>query len=112
MNFQLLSLKKNNAWLWTAVKKLVPGILAFVLGDRSAETFKHLWKIVRGWKYFFYLTDGYCVYDKFINDCDRIISKTYMTGVEGENTRRATFRKPDFIDELFAILSRKKCSNS
>jgi len=36
------------------------------------------------------VTDGYCVYHKFINDCDRIISKTYMTGVEGENTRRAT----------------------
>jgi insertion element IS1 protein InsB len=79
--------KKNKVWLWTAVNQRVPGILAFVLGDRSAETFKHLWKIVRGWECFFYVTDGYCVYDKFINDCDRIISKTYMTRVEGENTR-------------------------
>jgi insertion element IS1 protein InsB len=86
MNFKVLSVKKNKVWLWTAVNKPVPGILAFVLGDRSAEIFKHLWKIVRGGECFFYVTDGYCVYDKFINDCDRIISKTYMTGVEGENT--------------------------
>lgn len=79
--------KKNKIWVWTAVNKAIMGILAFVLGDRSGETFKHLWKIVSGWKCFFYVTDGYCVYDKFIGDCDRIISKTYMTRVESENTR-------------------------
>src|SRR4028118_75173 len=94
MNLKLFSLKKNKVWLWTAVNKRVPGILAFVLGDRSAETFKHLWKIVRGWECFFYVTDGYCVYDKFINDCDRIISKTYMTRVEGENTRLRHYASP------------------
>jgi IS1 family transposase len=90
MNFKVLSVKKNKAGLWTAVNKRVPGILPRVVGYRSAETFKHLWKRVRGWECFFYVTDGYCVYDKFINDCYRVISKTYMTRVEGENTRRST----------------------
>jgi len=38
---------------------------------------------------FFYATDGYVVYPQFIDETDHIISKTYMTSVEGENT---TFR--------------------
>lgn len=31
--------------------------------------------------------DGYKVYPMFVNDGDQIVSKTYMTRVEGENTR-------------------------
>lgn len=63
------------------------GILAWTLGDRSAETFKRLWKIVKCWHCYFYVTDGYKVYPCFIEDVDHIVSKTYMTRVEGENTR-------------------------
>lgn len=33
------------------------------------------------------MTDGYKVYPKFIPDGDQIISKIYMTRVEGENSR-------------------------
>jgi hypothetical protein len=33
------------------------------------------------------VTDGWKVYRNFIADEDQIISKTYMTRVEGENTR-------------------------
>lgn len=58
-----------------------------MLGDRSAETFKPLWHIVQCWHSFFYVTDGYKVYPMFINDGDQIVNKTYMTRVEGENTR-------------------------
>jgi hypothetical protein len=47
--------KKNKIWLWTAVNKGFPGILAWSIGDRSAETFKPLWKIIKGWKCFFML---------------------------------------------------------
>lgn len=65
----------------------MPGILAWVVGDRSAETFKQLWKIVKCWGCYFYVTDGYKVYPCFIEDADHIVSKTYMTRVEGENTR-------------------------
>jgi len=36
---------------------------------------------------FFYVTDGYVVYPQFIDDCDHVVSKIYMTRVEGENTR-------------------------
>ena len=79
--------KKNKIWLWTAVSHGIPGIMAWVLGDRSAETFKKLWKIVRGWQSFLYVTDGYVVYQIFIDGLDHIVDKTYMTRVEGENTR-------------------------
>lgn len=63
------------------------GILAWRLGDRSAATFERLWKQVRAWQSYFYVTDGYKVYPMFVNQCDHIVSKTYMTRVEGENTR-------------------------
>jgi IS1 family transposase len=36
---------------------------------------------------YFYVTDRYKVYQRFINDVDQIVDKTYMTRVEGENTR-------------------------
>jgi IS1 family transposase len=61
--------------------------LAWVLGDHSAETFKPLWDIVCCWQCYFYVTDGWKVYPQFINPGDQIVSKIYMTRVEGENTR-------------------------
>jgi IS1 family transposase len=45
--------KKNKIWRATAVNKGFAGILAGTIGDRSAETFKPLWKIIKGWKCFF-----------------------------------------------------------
>ena len=59
----------------------------WVLGDHSAETFQPLWKIVEQWQCYFYVTDGWKVYPGFIPDGDQIVCKTYMTRVEGENTR-------------------------
>jgi transposase-like protein len=53
--------KKNQRWLWTAVNHWQPGILAWVLGERSSQTFKPLWKLVRGWQSFLYVTDGWTV---------------------------------------------------
>jgi insertion element IS1 protein InsB len=79
--------KKNKTWLWTAVNHFNPGILAWVLGDHSSETFKPLWAIVKQWKSYFYVTDGWKVYPNFIPNGDQIVSKTYMTRVENENTR-------------------------
>ena len=38
-------------------------------------------------KCYFYVTDGWKVYASFVEPGDHIISKTYMTRVEGENTR-------------------------
>ena len=52
-----------------------------------AETFKPLWLVVSNWKCYFYVTDGWKVYPNFIPESDQIVSKTYMTRVEGENTR-------------------------
>jgi len=79
--------KKNKIWLWTAVNHFSEGILAWVLGDHSAKTFKPLWDIVCCWQCYFYVTDGWKVYPSFIASEDHIVSKTYMTRVEGENTR-------------------------
>lgn len=64
-----------------------PGILQFVVGDHSLETFKPLWQIVMGWACFLYITDGYKVYPCVIEDGDHLVSKTAMTRVEGENCR-------------------------
>lgn len=57
------------------------------MGDHSAQTFAPLWVIVGRWQCFFYVTDGLKVYPQFIPDGDQIVCKTYMTRVEGENTR-------------------------
>ncbi|MBF2067807.1 MAG: IS1 family transposase [Calothrix sp. C42_A2020_038] len=73
--------------MWTAVNKHRPGVIAWVLGDRSKDTFKLLWQIINCWHSYFYVTDGYPVYPCFISNEDHIVSKTYMTRVEGENSR-------------------------
>ena len=87
MSYKLSWVKKNKRWLWTVVNHWQPGILAWVLGDRSSQTFDPLWRLIRGWQSFLYVTDGWKVYPCLINDCDHLILKTYMTRVEGENTR-------------------------
>jgi IS1 family transposase len=86
--------KRHKLWIWTAVNHKQAGILAWVIGDRSAGTFKALWSIVKCWHCFFYVTDGWKVYPMFIEEGDQIVSKTYMTRVEGENTRRAALLSP------------------
>ena len=79
--------QKNKIWLWTAVDHFRAGILGWVLGDHSAETFRPLWEIIATWQCYFYVTDGWSVYPQFLPAGDQIVSKTYMTRVEGENTR-------------------------
>ena len=83
----LLATSGTNSLIWTAVNHQQPGILAWVIGDRSATTFKPLWNLVKCWHCFFYVTDGWKVYPMFIESGDQIVSKIYMTRVEGENTR-------------------------
>jgi IS1 family transposase len=79
--------KKKRIWVWTAVNHFAKGIWAWTTGERTAVTFERLWKQVKTWQSYFYVTDGYTVYPLFINAEDQIVSKTYMTRVEGENTR-------------------------
>jgi len=57
------------------------------LGDHSAKAFEPLWRHISTWQCYFYVTDGWSVYPGFIPPGDQIVSKTYMTRVEGENTR-------------------------
>ena len=79
--------KKNKFWLWTVVNSKAPGILKLVVGNRSIDTFRLLWRMIQGWACFLYITDGYKVYPCLIEDSDHLVSKTAMTRVEGENCR-------------------------
>ena len=56
-------------------------------GERSHRTFEQIWHIVKFWNSFWYVTDGYPVYPNYIKPEDHLVCKTYMTRVEGENTR-------------------------
>lgn len=95
MNLKLLWLKKNKIWLWTAVNKSNVGILAWVLGDRSAATFKSLWNIIKCWNSFFYATDGYAVYPIFINDSAALASlRASADHIERENSRLRHYENP------------------
>jgi IS1 family transposase len=69
------------------VNKDKQGILEWELGDISSKTFEKLWRKINHWKCFLGITDGYKVYPLFIPDGEQIISKIYMTRVEGENSR-------------------------
>jgi len=64
-----------------------PGILGWVLGDHSAKTFEPLWDVVSRWGCYFYVRDGWKIYPMFMTNGDQIISTTYVTRVEDENTR-------------------------
>ena len=97
-NCKHLLAKKNQIWIWTTVDKYKPVIIDWVVGEvvatllvpqagRSSETFKTLWQGIKSWNSFWYVTDGYAVYKSFISAISQIVSKTYMTRVEGENTR-------------------------
>ena len=79
--------KRHKIWIGSAVNHWRSGIIASVVGDRSAATFKLLWCIVKCWQCFWYVSDGCPVYSVFIEDDSHLVSKTYMTRIEGENTR-------------------------
>ena len=79
--------KKNKFWIWTVVNHQKKGIILWNVGDRSHESFEPIWQIIKCWHSFFYVTDGWKVYPMYIEPEDHLVSKTYMTRVEGENTR-------------------------
>ncbi|MBE7381254.1 MAG: IS1 family transposase [Leptolyngbya sp. SIO1E4] len=62
-------------------------MFAWTLEDHSAATFEAVWFVVATWQCYFNVTDGYSVYPQFIPEDDPIVSKTYITQVEGDNTR-------------------------
>ncbi len=87
MSFRLLWAKKKQSLALDSCKPLPAWALRLGGGRPHAQTFEPLWEIVGAWKCFFYVTDGYKVYPNYIPDEDQIVSKTYMTRVEGENCR-------------------------
>ncbi len=80
--------KSQKIWVWTALNSFKSGILDFRVGDRSGKTFQLLWSRVEKWSSLAYMTDGYAVYPNFIPpEKHKVVKKTRMTRVEGENTR-------------------------
>jgi insertion element IS1 protein InsB len=79
--------KKHKFWIWTVVNHWKKGILLWTLGDRSAQSFEQIWQSIKCWHSFWYVTDGYLVYPSYIEPEAHLVCKTYMTRVEGENTR-------------------------
>ena len=80
--------KVDKIWIWTAINYNAPGILAMEIGDRSGNTFNKLWQRIKRWNSRRYFTDGYCVYANYIDSQKhRVLPKTQLTRVEGENTR-------------------------
>ena len=66
--------KKDSLLVWTAVNHFAEGILAWMLGDRSRDTFVALWMMIKNWYCYFWVTDGYCVYPKYINSENHIFA--------------------------------------
>ena len=95
--------KKNKLWIWTVVNHKQKGILLWNTGDRSHETFEPIWQVIKCWQSFWYVTRTHPrssrlaavwalalrwkVYPMYIEPEDHLVCKTYMTRVEGENTR-------------------------
>lgn len=78
--------KQNKLWIWRVVDHFQPGILGWVVGDHTAQTFRPVWNAIGFWQCYFWVSDGNPVYPGFIPAGAQIVSKTYMTRVEGENT--------------------------
>jgi IS1 family transposase len=100
--------KKNKIWIGTAVDHFRDGILGWVIGDYSAETFQRLWQAISFWQCYFWVSDGNPVYPIFIPDGDQIVSKTYRTRVEGENTRLSHYNRPSSSSDSLLF---KMCQN-
>jgi insertion element IS1 protein InsB len=79
--------KKNKFGIWTVVNHQKKGILLWQIGDRPHDTFEPIWQIIKCWHSFWYVADGWKVYPMYIQPEDHLVNKTYMTRVEGENTR-------------------------
>lgn len=65
--------------------------------------------IVSSWQSFWYATDGYAVYAKFIDEIAHIVNKTYITRVEGENTRVQAVSSPFASQDFMLLAHHKKC---
>ena len=80
--------KPLRIWIWTGTDRIASGIIAMEIGDRSGQTFNKLWQRIKIWDSRRYFTDGYCVYANYIDPKrHKVLPKTQLTKVEGENTR-------------------------
>jgi IS1 family transposase len=77
--------KRHKLWIWTAVHHKQAGILAWVIGDHSAETFKLLWFTVKCWHCFFYVTDGWISLPKRLKTLQNCTVINFAPNEHGRN---------------------------
>jgi insertion element IS1 protein InsB len=77
-------LKKNKVWIWKALDRVQGKTVAWVVGNRDAETFQKLYdkvKHVTG-RYF---TDDWEAYSKILPSNRHVIGKRETTKIESDN---------------------------
>jgi len=66
--------KKKKVWIWSAIDHGHQGILSWLIGDTpgrcSTATFEVLWSRIGRWQCFWYVTDGYLVDSRFIEEAN------------------------------------------
>lgn len=77
--------KDHPRWLWYALERMTGGVLAFVLGRRTDETFKALLSKLGPFKLTRYDTDDWPSYSKSLPGDQHVISKRYTQRIENKN---------------------------
>ena len=105
--------KKHKVWIGTVVNHWKPGILLWVVGDRSSKTFEYLWLIIRYWHSFWYVSDGYSVYPCFIAPEDHARqSNLYDQGGRGKYSTPTLFGSPSHTKPFATRASQEKLKYS
>lgn len=77
--------KKNKIWIWIAYHRETKQILAWIMGDRSAETLDNLLELLSDFKINIFYTDGLHAYRDRIPQENHVVGKTYTQGIERAN---------------------------
>ena len=86
MKCTVISVQKNCCWIWIAVNRPGKRFINFVVGDRSKETGKELWKKIKDFEMNAIATDYWQAYNDFIPEEKHIRSKAETFTVEGYNS--------------------------
>ena len=78
--------KKNYCWIWIAVDRYGKRFIHFVIGDRSSETGKRLWEVLKTKKMGRIMTDYWKAYQNIIPPDKHVCSKAETFTVEGYNS--------------------------
>lgn len=86
MRFTLIFIKKNYAWIWTAVDRAGKKFLDFEIGNRGFKTGNKLWQRLKKSQPIRVMTDFWKPYNRMIPDKILTQSKAETYTVEGYNS--------------------------